>query len=68
MARKVWTKAFIDFEDIATGLVIYGSMSDAMALVLMIDEKVADLKWTKDLRDALDKIIAIEEKDDGSQG
>lgn len=68
MGRKVWTEASIDFEDIATGLVIYGSMSDAMALVLMIDEKVADLQWTKDLRDALDKIITIEEESNGTQG
>ncbi|HEY6020854.1 MAG TPA: hypothetical protein VIY48_13430 [Candidatus Paceibacterota bacterium] len=66
MARKVWTEASIDFECIADGLVVYGSMSDAMALVLMIDERMSDLQWTKDLRDALDKIIAIEEKDDGS--
>lgn len=68
MARKVWTEAFIDFEDIVTGLVVYGSMSDAMAFVLMIDERVSDLQWTKDLRDALDKIITIEEESNGTQG
>lgn len=67
MARRaVWTEVGIDFQDIVNGLAVYGSMADAMTLVLMIDEATSDLQWTKDLRDALDKIIALEEENDES--
>lgn len=59
---KIWTEVGIGFDSVVSGLSIYNSKEEVMRFVLMIDEEMCNLQWTKDLRDALNDIIAIEEK------
>ena len=53
-----------DPEVLAHLITRYNSHWDVMQLILALDEYMADLHFTKELRERLDAAIAVEEGDD----